>query len=78
MSLLDILLGAVMVIAVAALVVRLVADSADDRRRAGDPGLQTAWVDPGPSADVQHGGGHGHHDGGGHHGGDFGGGGHHG
>lgn len=80
MALPYILIAAVMVIAVVALVVHLVVDTADDRRRAGDPSMQSGWVDPGPSADAHHSGWghHGHDSGGGHHGGGDSGGGHHG
>ncbi|MFC1404865.1 MULTISPECIES: hypothetical protein [Streptacidiphilus] len=81
MSVFDILIAVVVVIAFAVLVIRLVTDGVDDRRRSSDPDAQGAWTGADFSDDAHHssGGHHAHHDPGIHHGGgDFGGGGHHG
>ena len=81
MSVLYILVAVVMVMAFAALVIRLVTDTVDDRRRANDPDAPTTWVAPDSSADAHHDGYSHHHGGdhgGGHHGGGDFGGGHHG
>jgi hypothetical protein len=80
MSLFNILVAAVIVFAFVGLVIQLVSDAANDRRRPSDPDAPTASTGSDFSADAHHsGGGHqAHHDSGTHHTGDFGGGGHHG
>ena len=80
MSVFDILVAVVIVIAFVVLVIRLVTDGVDDRRRSGDPDARAAWTGADFSDNAHHSGGHHvHHDPGIHHGGgDFGGGGHHG